>query len=97
MATNTEVTRTIREDIIVPAKQPWSTRLEPGEILRFVDLEGQQAIDFLCYNGDDPTERYHAANTIKLNKNMFLGKDSVLWFLAGPSDDDHRRRYLRQT
>lgn len=79
MATNTEVTRTVREDTVVPAKQPWSTRLETGEILRFVDLEGQQAIDFLCYNAANPVERYHAANTIKLNKNMFLGKNSVLW------------------
>ena len=79
MASNTEVTRTVREDTVVRARQPWSTRLETGEILRFVDLEGQQAIDFLCYNAANPVERYHAANTIKLNKNMFLGKNSVLW------------------
>ena len=34
------------------------------------DLEGQQAIDFLCYNADDPAERYHAPNTIKIPKNI---------------------------
>ena len=44
-----------------------------------VDLEGQQAIDFLCYNAHDPEERYHAPNTIKLQHNIYLGKGSVLW------------------
>ena len=45
----------------------------------FVDLEGQQAIDFLCYNAHDPHERYHAPNTVKLQGNIYLGPGSVLW------------------
>jgi hypothetical protein len=68
----------IRIDDIVPARAPWSARLEPGEILRLIDLEGSQAIDFLCYNADDPAERYHAANTIKVPGNIFIGLGSVL-------------------
>ena len=70
---------TIREDVIVPAREPWSTKIRKGEILRIIDLEGQQAVDFLCYNADDPTDRYNAANTIKLNNNIYLGKDSAVW------------------
>ena len=50
-----------------------------GEILRIVDLEGQQAVDFLCYNLDDTEERYHAPNTIKLLGNIYLGKGAALW------------------
>ena len=68
----------IRINDIVPARAPWSARLEPGEILRLIDLEGSQAIDFLCYNADDPTERYHAPNTIKVPRNIFIGLGSVL-------------------
>lgn len=68
----------IRIDDIVPARAPWSARLEPGEILRLIDLEGSQAIDFLCYNADDPTERYHAPNTIKVPRNVYIGLGSVL-------------------
>jgi len=41
-------------------------------------LEGQQAIDFLCFNATDPSERYHAANTIKVPRQIFLSKGSVL-------------------
>ncbi len=69
---------TVVQDTIVPAREPWSGTLAKGQTLRLVDLEGQQAIDFLCYNADDPGERYHAPNTIKVPRNIFLGKDSIL-------------------
>ena len=69
----------IREDTVVPAREPWSTMMRKGEILRLVDLEGQQAIDFLCFSADDLADRYNAANTIKLNRNIYLGKGSELW------------------
>ena len=69
----------VLEDIVVGAGRPWSGRVEAGEHLVLVDLEGQQAIDFLCFNADDPEERYHAPNTIKLQGNIYLGEGSVLW------------------
>ena len=69
----------ILEDTILPAGRPWSRSFKAGEYLRLVDLEGQQAIDFLCYDADDPLDRYNAANTIKLNGNIYLGKGSSLW------------------
>ncbi|NIP75257.1 MAG: DUF1989 domain-containing protein, partial [Xanthomonadales bacterium] len=68
----------IRIDDVVPPRAPWSARLEPGEILRLIDLEGAQAVDFLCYNAEDTAERYHAPNTIKVPKNIFIGEGSVL-------------------
>jgi len=68
----------IRIDATVPPRAPWSARLESGEVLRLIDLEGSQAIDFLCYNADDPAERYHAPNTIKVPRNIFIGLGSVL-------------------
>ena len=65
-------------DTVVPARRPWSTRMARGQILRLIDLEGQQAVDFLCFNADEPAERYHAPNTIKIPRNIFLGKGSIL-------------------
>ena len=67
------------EDTVVEARMPWSGRVARGEHLVLVDLEGQQAIDFLCFNADDPEERYHAPNTMKLQGNIYLGEGSVLW------------------
>ena len=69
----------VLEDTIVPECEAWSVRLNKGDVLRLVDLEGQQAVDFLCYSADDPADRYIAANTIKLNGNIYLGQDAALW------------------
>lgn len=72
-------TGTIHEDTVVPACRPWSAKLNQGDILRLIDLEGQQAVDFLCYNAADTGDRYNAANTIKLNNNIYLGQGTTLW------------------
>lgn len=69
----------ILEDSVVPARAPWSGWVRAGEVLRLVDLEGQQAVDFLCYNASDYADRYHAANTIKLAGEIYLNQGSVLW------------------
>jgi len=66
-------------DEIVPARQPWSGVVQRGQILRIVDLEGRQAVDFLCYNVDDTQERYHAPNTIKAAGTISLTKGHVLY------------------
>jgi uncharacterized protein len=52
-------------DEVVPAGAPWSGIVMRGQVLRITDLEGQQAVDFLCYNADDPQERNHAPNTLE--------------------------------
>jgi len=75
---DTQIAGTIISDDIVPARAPWSAVVKRGQILRLIDLEGQQAIDFLCFNADDPSERYHAANTIKIPRQVFLGKGTIL-------------------
>ena len=61
------------QDVVVAPNENWSAVLSPGQILRIVDLEGKQAVDFLCYNADDPADRYNAADTMKYNKNVYLG------------------------
>lgn len=70
---------TVLEDTVLPAGGRWGRRLNKGQRLRFIDIEGKQAIDFLCYAADDPKDRYNAANTMKLNGNLFLNQGSSLW------------------
>src|SRR5262249_31479335 len=59
-------------DEIVPACSDWSGIVPAQHVLRIVDLEGRQAVDFLCYSAADPTERYNAADTMKFAKTIFL-------------------------
>src|SRR5215469_3469316 len=60
------------EDRVLPANSPWGRILRKGQILSIVDLEGRQAVDFLCYRADDPAERYNAADTMKYANTIFL-------------------------
>jgi urea carboxylase-associated protein 1 len=64
---------------IVEARGYWSGVVKRGQILRLTDLEGQQAVDFLCYNAADPLERYCASDTIKIAGRLFIGKGSRLY------------------
>ena len=47
-------------------------RLEAGETMRILDLEGNQAADTLFYNADEPSERYSAMDTIREQGNLYL-------------------------
>ncbi|HVX35767.1 MAG TPA: DUF1989 domain-containing protein [Hyphomicrobium sp.] len=67
------------EDVIVEAGKPWGRKLRSGQCLKIVDIAGKQAVDFLCYDAHDPTDRYNASNTMKMNCNIFLSKGSILW------------------
>jgi urea carboxylase-associated protein 1 len=65
-------------DEIVAARAPWSCVVRRGQTLRIVDLEGNQAVDFLVYSLADDAERYSAQDTIAAQENIFLRTGSVL-------------------
>ena len=64
---------------VIAARAGWSRQLTRGQVLRLVDLEGRQAVDFLCYSAADPQDRYAAADTMKINGNIFIGKGTVIY------------------
>lgn len=53
-------------------------RLASGQTLRITDLEGNQAVDTLFFNADDPFERYSAFDTIRAQQRVYLGVGSML-------------------
>lgn len=65
-------------DAVVPAGEPWSHVVRAGQVLRIVDLEGNQAVDTLFYRADDTSERYSAPETVRAQGNIFLTTGSVL-------------------
>ncbi len=69
----------VLEDVVIAAGEPWGRVLEKGDRLRIVDLEGRQAVDFLCYNADNPAERYNAADTMKINGTLWLKKGQKIY------------------
>jgi urea carboxylase-associated protein 1 len=65
-------------DEVVPARAPWLHRVAAGQTLRIVDLEGNQAVDFLLYSAADDAERYSAQDTVATQGNLFLRTGAVL-------------------
>ncbi|WP_304187861.1 urea amidolyase associated protein UAAP2 [Phenylobacterium aquaticum] len=65
-------------DQVVAARAPWDAIVRKGQTLRIVDLEGNQAVDFLMYALADDAERYSAQDTMAAQGNIFLRTGSVL-------------------
>lgn len=65
-------------DEVLPAGRGWSHPVAAGQIFRIVDLEGNQAVDTLFYNGRHPVERYSAVDTIRAQGNIYLTTGTVL-------------------
>lgn len=69
---------TIIHDEIVAARAPWLHHVAAGQTLHIVDLEGNQAVDFLIYSAADDAERYSAQDTVAAQGNLYLRTGAVL-------------------
>jgi len=78
MPTPPPLSGAIVHDEVVAARAPWIHRVNQGQTLRIVDLEGNQAVDFLMYAAEDDAERYSAQDTIAAQRNIFLREGSTL-------------------
>jgi uncharacterized protein len=75
----------ILEELILPTGAPWSGVIHAGETLRLVDLEGQQAVDFICYDASDPSERYDCTVTARIAGRVYVRQGDALYSnLANP-------------
>ena len=63
---------------VIEAGDHWMRRLKKGQVLRILDLEGNQAVDTLFYNADDPADRYSASDTIQGQGKLYLTTGSQL-------------------
>ncbi len=68
----------ILHDEVVAARAPWRHLVKAGETLRIVDLEGNQAVDFLLYAAADDSERYSAQDTVAAQASIYLRKGTEL-------------------
>lgn len=68
---------------IIPAGDYWMHVIKQGQVLRILDLEGNQAADTLFYSASDPGERYSAMDTIREQGNVYLTAGTKLLSNAG--------------
>jgi urea carboxylase-associated protein 1 len=75
-ATLVHGTEILRET--VAPRAPWSRVLEAGQVLTIVDLDGNQAVDFLAYDAHDTSRAYSAQATLQAQDSVYLTTGSVL-------------------
>ncbi len=68
---------------VIAAGDYWIDIIKAGQYLRIVDVEGNQAADTLFFNAADVAERYSAVDTIRAQRNVYLGFGSKLLSTAG--------------
>jgi urea carboxylase-associated protein 1 len=68
---------------IVLAGEPWLGRIDRGQVLRIVDLEGNQAVDTLFFSAADTRDRYSPSDTIRASRSLYLTTGSRLLSTAG--------------
>lgn len=67
----------LSREILAP-RGPWSAVLAAGQVLTIVDLDGNQAVDFLCYDAADTSRAYSVQATLAEQGSVYLGLGSVL-------------------
>jgi uncharacterized protein len=65
-------------DETLEAGKGWLHLVRRGQFFRILDLAGNQAVDTLCYNAENPADRYSAVNTLRAQRNIFLTTGSQL-------------------
>lgn len=78
-ASPTELPKSAIRDEVVPARGHTAFEVSKGQTVRIEDVEGEQAIDFICYRLDDLTEKFWAAHTAKLNGTIYVTAGHVLY------------------
>jgi urea carboxylase-associated protein 1 len=68
---------------LVPAGDYWIDAVKKDQVLRIVDVEGNQSADTLFFNAADISDRYSAVDTIRAQGNVYLGCGSRLLSTAG--------------
>ena len=65
-------------DLTLPAGEGWLREIKRGQILRIVDVEGNQSADTMFYNAADSADRYSAQDTIRAQRSLYLTTGSRL-------------------
>jgi len=64
---------------IIPAREYSAFTMRRRQILRFVDIEGKQVPDIVCFNEHDLSEHLNMGNSVLLNKRRELRREDVLY------------------
>ena len=74
-----KVTGRILSEHVIPAREFYGLKMTKGQILRIIDLEGQQVMDYMAFNAQDPAEKQSMVWTNVMNRTWKIIKGHVLY------------------
>src|SRR5437667_9692572 len=72
---------TIVEEWIIPARGYAAFYMKKGQVLRFVDMEGKQVPDLVCFNAQDLGEAGNMGNSLLINKRRECVKVDAIYYI----------------
>jgi uncharacterized protein YcgI (DUF1989 family) len=74
-----KVPGTIIREWVIPARGYDAFHMEKGQSLRFVDIEGKQVPDLVCFNTKDLGESINMGNSLLINKRREFIRGNVIY------------------
>jgi urea carboxylase-associated protein 1 len=68
---------------IILSGEGWTYELKPGQVLRIIDLEGNQAVDVLFYDADNREDHFSAVATMEEEGRIYATTGSTLLAESG--------------
>ena len=68
---SSDALKNVVKDVAVEPAGYFAAEVKKGQVLRILDVEGQQVADFICFNLARLDEKLSVMNTINLNKQVF--------------------------
>ncbi|MGQ0668148.1 MAG: DUF1989 domain-containing protein [Actinomycetota bacterium] len=83
--------------IEIPPKSGHALTVKEGQIVRLIDLDGQQVSDFVCFNEADRTERFSQAKTrlnnwtihVTTGHTLYSNRDNAMFAIVGDTVGIH--------
>jgi urea carboxylase-associated protein 1 len=69
----------IIQETVLPARSYLTFELRTGQVVRIIDLEGQQVADMVFFNLNKLAEKFSPNNTVTLNGNVYLSNGGKLY------------------
>lgn len=74
-----EVKGKLLKEWTLPPGEGLGFTVKRGQLIRIIDIEGQQTVDFACFNSKDKNEKLWIGTTIINNRNVFIKKGHSLY------------------
>jgi uncharacterized protein len=73
------VSGAILKEWIIPARGYAAFHMDKGQVLRFVDIEGKQVPDLVCFNAHEIGESINMGNSLLINKRREFIRGNVIY------------------